>query len=209
MSTLKTTYIQHPSATDPAIELEADGTVLIPSIPPPDLSNLDASNLTSGTVNKARLPLGLTLQVGQSTVTAASFSTTSTSFTTVTGMSVVITPRVATSKILLIAEFSWGGTGSYSYMFRFSGGNSGNYVGASPGSRIASAASQVDPGGDRMQNATMVYLDSPNTTSAVTYNLQVRAQSGGTFRLNRSNVDSDSATYARTASTITAIEVAA
>lgn len=29
MSTLKTTYIQHPSAEAPAIELNADGTVTI------------------------------------------------------------------------------------------------------------------------------------------------------------------------------------
>jgi hypothetical protein len=30
MSTLKTTYIQHPSAASPAIELSAEGFVLLP-----------------------------------------------------------------------------------------------------------------------------------------------------------------------------------
>ena len=43
MSTLKTTYIQHPSAVGPAIELTAEGTVALP------LSNLEDLNNVSAT----------------------------------------------------------------------------------------------------------------------------------------------------------------
>jgi len=51
MSTLKTTYIQHPSATDPAIELESDGTVLIPSlpVPPTPIPSFDSRTLITAT----------------------------------------------------------------------------------------------------------------------------------------------------------------
>jgi len=74
MSTIRTTFIQHPSATEPAIELEADGTVLIPSIPEPDLTNLDADNLTSGTVPTARVSGSYTGITGTGALNAGSIA---------------------------------------------------------------------------------------------------------------------------------------
>jgi len=104
MSTLKTTYIQHPSATDPAIELEADGTVLIPSIPPPDLSNLDASNLTSGTVNKTRLPAGLVIDVKEAIFTSTqSTSATAGADFAVTNLSIAHSLSSASNRLLITA----------------------------------------------------------------------------------------------------------
>ena len=52
-------------------------------------------------------------------------------------------------------------------------------------------------------------LDSPNTTSALTYNVYASAQSGQIVYVNRSGLDSDSAHYGRGWSTITVMEVAA
>ena len=46
MSTLKTTFIQHPSAVSPSIELTPDGAL-----------SLDASAITTGKINQARLPM--------------------------------------------------------------------------------------------------------------------------------------------------------
>lgn len=43
MSTIKTTYIQHPSATSPNLELAADGTVVLPLSDLEDLANVSGS----------------------------------------------------------------------------------------------------------------------------------------------------------------------
>jgi hypothetical protein len=43
MSTLKTTFIQHPSATEPSIELSADGTIVLPLSDLEDLANVDGT----------------------------------------------------------------------------------------------------------------------------------------------------------------------
>jgi hypothetical protein len=50
------------------------------------------------------------------------------------------------------------------------------------------------------------FLDSPNTTSATTYKVQMLSQSG-TVGINRTNADSDSGVIARTISSITVMEV--
>ena len=88
MSTLKTTNVQHPSATDPAIELDAAG--------------------------KLWLAGGKILQVVRATDSTAR-STTSATFVDVTGMSVTITPQKATSSVLLIATFRFIVFGTPSY----------------------------------------------------------------------------------------------
>jgi hypothetical protein len=43
MSTLKTTFIQHPSATEPSIELSEDGTIVLPLSDLEDLANVDGT----------------------------------------------------------------------------------------------------------------------------------------------------------------------
>ena len=58
---------------------------------------------------------------------------------------------------------------------------------------------------DRAEGQSMTFLDTPNTTSATTYKLQVRSPSGNTFYINEREGNSD---Y-RTISTITVMEVAA
>jgi hypothetical protein len=56
-----------------------------------------------------------------------------------------------------------------------------------------------------IQTGSMTFLDSPATTSAVTYKLQWRASSGGTLYLNRRGNDTNFITF----STITVMEIAA
>jgi hypothetical protein len=54
----------------------------------------------------------------------------------------------------------------------------------------------------------MDYLDSPATTSATTYKVQVIMNGAGTGYLNRNNSDSDAVGISRVVSTITVMEVA-
>ena len=58
-----------------------------------------------------------------------------------------------------------------------------------------------------MGNYSGMTLDSPNTTSAVTYKVQMSAQSSSTATLNRTGNDSTHNYHARTSSSITAYGV--
>jgi hypothetical protein len=74
--------------------------------------------------------------------------------------------------------------------------------------RIATAVGGQGISGVIPFNGVITFLDSPNTTSAVTYDLRLGASSTGTVVLNRSNTDTNSNAFARVASSITLMEVA-
>jgi hypothetical protein len=136
------------------------------------------------------------------------FTTTSTSYATVTGLSVTITPSSNTAKILLIAQVAMS---DFQPQFQLSGGNTSGYIGNAAGSR-----SRVTVGTHATAAATeavisvapIVFLDSPLTASPVTYNVTMRSSGGSAVHVNRSRQDSDVATTPRTTSSLTAIEVA-
>jgi hypothetical protein len=140
------------------------------------------------------------------------FTTASTSYTNVTGLSVTITPSSATAKVLLIAQVALGGEPSG--FLAFSGGNTSGYIGDAASNRIQVVGFHgVDEPDLRTrygaEMVSMVFLDSPATASATTYNVQARARSAGLTTINRTWADSDSNTVARMASSFTVIEVAA
>jgi len=156
--------------------------------------------------------------IGSNVVSAAktdTFSSTSGTYADVTGLSVTITPTSATSKILLIAQVNIstsGGAGDGTWL-AFTGGNAGTYIGDAASTR------QRAVGGVQHDSSTfyvhaenypvpMVYLDSPATTSATTYKVQM-AVSLGTGYVNQTGIANDAIRFGRTASSITAIEVAA
>jgi len=154
---------------------------------------------------------GQILQVVSTTKTDA-FTTTSGSYVDVTGLSVSITPKSASSKFLVFATVS---------MSQVTVGSAANvqlvrdstpiFIGDAAGSRVrASFGTRVDAvDGNQDQNpATPIFLDSPGTASAVTYKVQGRRGQGGTLTVNRSGVDADAESSSRSASSITVMEVA-
>jgi hypothetical protein len=155
-------------------------------------------------------PIGTILQVVQD-VKTDTFTTTSTSFTAVTGLSATITPSSTSSKILVMAQVSHALANGNGYgHFKFSGGNTSSYVGDSPGSRIAGVfggAVSANANGAVLASS-MSYLDSPNTTSPVTYGVEVRQAFNGSVVINASSQDDDDSSRSRGASSITLIEVA-
>ena len=58
-----------------------------------------------------------------------------------------------------------------------------------------------------MMSGNMSFLDSPNSTSAITYKVQVQAQGAGTAYINRTQTDTNSLSFARGSSTITVMEI--
>ena len=156
---------------------------------------------------------GKTLQVVQ-TVKTDTFSTTSTTQTAVTGLSAAITPSSATSKVLVIAQVTVGASDIVG--LTLSGGNAGTYIGDTAGSRTrVIGAIQATSAGNGFNPAnslflqTAVFLDSPATTSAVTYQVNIGTRGVGTAYVNSSSTDTDLSTFHRGSSSITVMEVAA
>lgn len=150
----------------------------------------------------------------KSTAKTDTFTTTSTTYTDVTGLTVAITPTSASNKVLIVAQVTVNAPyGSNEFgPFRLSGGNATNYVGDTASARLRGVfggfPGTTDLSGVCM-SLSMVYLDSPATTSATTYAVQARttASVGGAIYVNRSANDADSELRTRGASSITAIEV--
>ena len=106
-----------------------------------------------------------------STTKTDTFDTTSTSFVDITGLSVSITPKFSTSKILIQNSTTSCGTRDSSTFYElYINRNStrihtiGTYIGLSLGTDVCFP--------------TMCYMDSPGTTSAVTYNM-IALRKGG------------------------------
>jgi len=143
-----------------------------------------------------------------STTKTDTFTTTSTSFTDVTGLSVAITPSSTSNKILVIMSVDASNTGAPKStivgLFR----GSTNLLGSAVSNR--KRGFQLANFGDTNvgESIGFQFLDSPSTTSETTYKVQIAAQ-GNTSVINRSGSDADNAGYGyRSASSITVMEVA-
>ena len=174
-----------------------------------------ALDLSSNTVT---LPSGVGGKVLQviSTTTDGSFNTSATSFTDITGMSVSITPSATSSKIFISGHMHGGGNDDTRFtafkLLRDSTSVDEGNKGASNGTN-AFASLGGESGASREQaneNMAFNYLDSPSTTSAITYKLQVNPNpigSGRIFYLNRPHNLADN-NRVWTVSTITVMEIA-
>lgn len=82
------------------------------------------------------------------------------------------------------------------------------YIGDTAGSRQRATSNAVG-GDEQVASSNSVFLDSPATTSATTYKVQVRANTTNNIYVNRAETDDDSAFRARYASSLTLMEVSA
>jgi hypothetical protein len=168
----------------------------------------NASNISSGTLGKARLPTGSVLQVVQTTKTDT-FSTAS-SYTSVTGLSVSITPTSSTSKILVMVSLGGISANNSSFKMGMYRGATPIYVGDTAGSRTSTSAQGQTSADYAVQSSAWHYLDSPATTSSTTYQVYLGGNGSVTAYLNRTARDNNaSGEDARTASSIIAMEIAA
>ena len=134
---------------------------------------------------------GKVLQVVNSTTTSAS-TTTSSSFVT-TGKSASITPASTSNKILILVNAHYdttnGNAQSHCTIYR----DATNLGDATYG------LSSLFDGGDRtIGGMSMMYLDSPSTTSSTTYTIYIKSGAGNTTVIGMQGVPT----------TITLLEVA-
>lgn len=173
------------------------------------LIRLNNQSLTSVTALPSGIPTGSVLQV-VSTNKTDTFSTTSTSFVDVTGLSVQITPSATSSKILITGALI--GSATYHFFFaRLMRDSTQVLVPDSTGNRsTANFGFATQVASNYMPHTIPIHaLDSPSSTSALTYKIQIEAPSGTSY-VNRTGRDTDNtAGYdMRGVSTITAIEIA-
>jgi hypothetical protein len=146
------------------------------------------------------------LQVVSTTLTST-FTTTSTSFTDVTGLSVAITPSATTNKIMVIVAMNGSqDQGVNDAGIRLMRGATAICIGDAGPSNQASAMFNAQFS-NTSSPVAITFLDSPATVSATTYKIQIMNNTAGTSYVNRSKTDNS--TSARTASTITVMEISA
>ena len=135
-----------------------------------------------GTMTFADAGGGKILQVIED-LSDVEFETTSTSFVT-TGLSVNITPSSTSSKILVLASFQVDNKGTTVRMVATLYRDSTNLAVGTEGMQQFSTAD-----GERQYNGLpLLKLDSPNTTSQVTYAVYVRSSNGNTIRVGQHNI---------------------
>lgn len=150
-------------------------------------------------------------KIGQVLQTAKTdtFTSTSTSFADITGLSVAITPTATSSKVLVFAHIvGCGEVGTNHGIFRIVRDSTAIYAGDTAGSRSSGFHSGIVSDTNSVEAGTGIFLDSPSTTSATTYKIQGITE-GSTFFVNRSPNDGDSKGRGRLASSITVMEVLA
>jgi hypothetical protein len=165
--------------------------------------------LTSGGASAApswtTIQSGKILQVVSVTKTDV-FSTTSTSFTDITGLSASITPSSTSNKILVICNVSGSVSGdSNRGLLRLLSGTNAIAIGDAASNRSRSSCA-ISSYSWMALSASVTHLDSPLSTSSKTYKMQVLTNTG-TVYINRTGSDADSADAPRTVSSITLMEV--
>jgi hypothetical protein len=137
------------------------------------------------------------------------FTTTSASFVDITGLTVDITPTATSSKVLV--HFSVVGSqdvGVQRASYVLLRDSTAISVGTAAGSRTPFSGEFASSHESILNGPTGgVYLDSPSSTSALTYKIQAR--SDGTAFINRTDVYGDDSSTGNFASTIVVMEVLA
>jgi len=136
-----------------------------------------------------------------STTSTTTFTSTATSPTDVTGFTVTITPTNANNKILVMFSTTGSATNSLNLYLNRNGTNIA--LGSGGSSKNATICSVPTGNNAYLYSYSANFLDSPATTSAVTYKIQADTD-GGTFYINRRGSD---ALFASPA-TITVMELA-
>jgi hypothetical protein len=138
------------------------------------------------TISSANMPVGSIIQVVQTVNTTRSATSITNSGTDIPGMSVNITPRSSSNKILVLINIAFNAPENEGIVGRLL--RNGSIINNNTtGSNIPGFFGIVtaNDGNYRVWSASGCFLDSPGTTSAITYKLQGAGVNGTrTFYLN-------------------------
>ena len=203
MSRIIVDAVRNSSASSDGITLASDGSVTIPG-------NATCSGTATGFGG------GKLLQVVQ-TAKTDHYSVTNTTGTDITGMDVTITPASSNSKVLILVELAVGDQGNGYSGFKLIRGST--TIGQSTALDSANVSNTQDTafgfGSEssqatyKLNNTSFNFLDTPSTTSATTYKVQIVTWTSTTFHLNRPNSVGNARYTMSGTSTITALEIGA
>lgn len=205
-----------------ALQGNAGGTGVFTLASPSSSSNYTLTlPAVTGTLVTTASP-GTVLQVVSATLNTYG-STGSTTYVAVTGLSVAITPATTSNKVLIRGYIWISGSsqnGMYGAVFR-----GGSILSGAVGSSSQPNAVQNGGSGTVIASGGFIpyvsavtyqatpicfeYLDSPASTSSLTYQIYVRVGGGGTLYYNYQGTTSTNPDFGYFASTITAQEIAA
>ena len=143
-------------------------------------STLTVDNIVGATTAaNVKLPAGSILQTLSTTKIDDHFQSATTSFVDVTGVTLTITPKYNTSKNLITVSGAFShNTSSRLSLFNLVRGSTAIGLPTSAKTNSATRA-MYHNGTDQLHQLHIEFLDSPATTSATTYKLQMRTNSSG------------------------------
>ena len=155
------------------------------------------------TASSLGIDLGNVGKIGQviSTTKTDTFSTSSTSYVDVTGLSLSITPSATSSKVFILVNLSLSATAQAFYNIVR---DSTNIAQPTSAGTFQATGGVFFNTGDGFTYINSSVLDSPNTISATTYKIQMKSTSSNAD-INKRYSD----TFIACVSTITAMEVLA
>lgn len=152
-------------------------------------------------LNDSFAAVGGAVKQVKSTAKTDTFTVSSTTFTDVTGLAQSITPTSASNKVLILAQISVGAAAS-DIGVKVIRDTTDIYIGNASGGLVRTSVSAV-PSSGSIWEVSIMFLDSPATTSATNYKIQLQSQAGAAAYVNRGQDD----TEYRAASSITVMEV--
>lgn len=191
--------------------IAANGKISGVSISP---GTIPTASIADSAITRAKMGYaGAILQV-VSTVKTDTYTGSGSTFTTVTGLNATITPTSATSKILVILNMVIGQS-YYTLNGRLMRGSTAIGIGDAASNRpratfgLNTYVANQTYEEYHYKPVGVTFLDSPATTTATTYSVQLASYSGYTYGVNRSVQYQDQPTYdPTTISTFTLMEIA-
>jgi len=182
------------------------------------VSFIQNASLASGVPSAAKLPAGSVIQVVQATKTDAVALTCTSQWVAIPGQggsgtfSATITPSSSSSKILVFVDLHAGASSGQVTRSQLQRNGTVIYAGDAAGSRPLGFG-QLYPNSGTVEIGSMSvkFLDSPATTSALTYTVYAGTDNtSGVAYINRCSRDNNDTGYdTRTASSIILMEIAA
>ena len=199
-----------------AIQINGNGTITGISVGGLPNGIVDTDMIAANAVSSAKLATGAGGKILQVVQTVKNEVTTSTSgsFTAISGLSASITPSSASNKILIRLQLGTVSTSNNQYGVFIRLHKDGSHLTGATAINVSNRYG-VFAGGrttntNHSQGYTGEYLDTAGSTSSITYQPYWNAEGGyGTLYLNCQQGDPDGGAYLHNISTITLMEIAA
>jgi len=165
------------------------------------------SGTSTGPIStSATFPTGMVLNVVSSSKTDIQTFTSTNTFETITGLSCAITPKSTSNKILIMGHLSVGNnTNTARNICQLFRDSTQVGLGDAGGSGQARAMSATDTRTYEQRSIPINFLDSPSTTSQITYTVKL-ASGSQPYHVNRDG--EDGANNTRCICTLTVMEIA-